>query len=313
MPEIECYGTPCTQEWGIPEEWGETEFHCVSCCRDEIKRLLFICMKSEDRWYDLNNPYSLVEDFDDDKAIFRILSFDSLLQMFNERSNYLVKTSFWEDVYENFVLKDRFLCNRKEFDMNRLADMLYGQCWTTRMTSDAMWRIYSLDRKSVRIKTRTGKLRSMIRPDDGSVVIGQVKYYSQAKIDGDLSKLPVLTKGELVSLIIQSLFVKRNSFSHESEYRIVYVANSQSENTEEPAKPFLISPFDFIENIYFDPRADDAYVERCTNILTRAFKYPKSRIKKSSLYSFKPRSISFMNKYGNSNWDRAIQECMKEL
>lgn len=270
-------------------------------------------MKKEDRWYNLKNPYSLVEELDDEKAIFRILSFDCLLQMFNEWRNYLVKTSYWEDVYENFVLKNRILCNNKEFDMHRLKDMLYGQCWTTRMTSDAMWRIYSLDRKSVRIKTRIGKLSSMIWPDDGSIVIGRVKYYSQAKIDRDLCELPILTKGELISLIIQSLFVKRNSFSHESEYRIVYIANPQSENTEEPTKPFLISPLDFIENICFDPRADDAYVARCTNILTRAFKYPKSRIKKSSLYSLKPQSISFVNKYGNSNWDLAIQECMKEL
>ena len=59
----------------------------------------------------------------------------------------------------------------------------------------------------------------------------------------------------------------------------------------------------------FDP--DDAYVDRCTRVLTDTFKYPKSRIKKSSLYSFKSQSISYANEYGNSSWDIAIQESFK--
>lgn len=268
-------------------------------------------MTQEERWYDLRSPLRLVEGLDNNKALFRILSFDRLLQMLNEGASCLVKISLWEDVYENFILKEVIKKDDKEIAFSSLANMFYGQCWTSRKTSDAMWRIYSPDKKSVRIKTRLGKLYNMIVPNDGAFVAGRVRYYSQAKIEEDIRNLPVLTKGEMVSLIIQSLFTKRNSFSHEAEYRVIYVANPQKENVDAPAMPFFINPFDFIENIYFDPRADDAYVERCTKILTKAFKYPKSRIKKSSLYSFTSQQINFVDKYRRSNWDMAIQDCLK--
>ena len=270
-------------------------------------------MKQEERWYDFKSPLRLVKRVDMKKSLFRILSFDGLLQMLNENANYLVKTSRWEDVYENFILKEVLKRDGKETTLNSLSDIFYGQCWTSRKSSDAMWRIYSPDKKSVRIKTRLGKLYNMISPNDGAFIVGQVRYYSQAKIEEDISNLPVLTKGEIITLIIQSLFTKRNSFSHEVEYRVIYVANLDKENVDSPAKPFLINPIDFVENIYFDPRADDAYVERCTKILTDAFNYPKSRIKKSRLYSFTSQPINFVNKYGNSNWDIAIQDCLKEL
>ena len=49
-----------------------------------------------------------------------------------------------------------------------------------------------------------------------------------------------------------------------------------------------IDPLSFIMNIYFDPRSDDAYVDRCKRILSDAFGVPSNRIHKSSLYDFKP-------------------------
>lgn len=274
---------------------------------------MYYSMKQEERWYDLKSPLRLFEGVDMNKSLFRIFSFDGLLQMLNEKANYLVKTSLWEDVYENFILKEVIKKDDKEMSMNSLVDIFYGQCWTSRKSSDAMWRIYSPDKKSVRIKTRVGKLYNIKTPNDGAFILGQVRYYSQAKIEEDINNLPVLTKGEIIALIIQSLFTKRNSFSHEAEYRVIYVPNLDKEKVDSPAKSFLINPIDFIENIYFDPRAENAYVERCTKILTDAFKYPKSRIKKSSLYSFTSQPISYKNEYGKSSWDIAIQDSIKKL
>ena len=264
--------------------------------------------ESAEKWYRLQDPKSLVEDFDSNKALYRIIPFDGLLQMLNEGMNYLVKIRLWEDMYENFILKEALKCDGKEIGMNSLSEVFYGQCWTSKMSSDAMWRIYSPDKKSVRIKTRLGKLYGTTCSDKGASVVSQVKYYSQAKIEDDIQHLPVLSKGQFISLMIQSLFVKRNSFSHESEYRVIYIANSQVEPVEAPVKAFHINPYDFIENIYFDPRADDAYVERCKRILVNAFHYPVSKIRKSKLYSLTQQPISFVNKFGNTDWDYSIQD-----
>ena len=55
-------------------------------------------------WYkDIDNAIFPTED-DKDKSIYRIIPFDTLLQMLTEHKNYLVKTSRWEDSYENFFL-----------------------------------------------------------------------------------------------------------------------------------------------------------------------------------------------------------------
>lgn len=266
--------------------------------------------ENTERWYNLQDPKSLVENLDSKKALYRIISFDSLLQMLNEGVNYLVKIRLWEDVYENFILKEKLKCDGKEIGMNSLSEVFYGQCWTSKQSSDAMWRIYSPDRKGVRIKTRLGKLYNSTQSGNGAVVVSQVKYYSQAKIEDDIQHLPVLTKGQFISLMIQSLFVKRNSFSHESEYRVIYVSNSKQETIDKPVKFFPINPHDFIENIYFDSRADDAYVERCKRVLVNAFNFPATRIRKSNLYSLTQQPISFVNKFGNTDWDYSIQDYM---
>ena len=267
-------------------------------------------MIKEDRWYDLKIPTKLGKGGDDEKVLFRIVPFDTLLQMLNEGVNYLVKIKHWEDVYENFILKEIVNRGGKKTEDSTLENMFYGQCWSRRFTSDAMWRIYSPDKKSVRIKTKLGKLRKMTTPNNGTLIVDQVRYYSQGVIEDDLRESRNLSINEVVPLIIQSLFTKRKSFIHEAEYRAIYVPNTLQEDIKVSAKKFSITPLDFIDNIYFDPRADDVYVSRCTNILTKAFNYPKSRIKKSGLYSFTSPPISF-EKCEDDAWDSAIQNWMK--
>ena len=248
-------------------------------------------MGKTDKWYNLRVPFGSQETLDGSVSLFRILPFDALLQMLCEEANYVVKTSKWEDVYENFILKESVLKGESVIDLRDWGNALYGQCWTRRLSSDAMWRIYSPDKKSVRIKTRLSKLQEMTRPGDGNTFVGRVRYFSQGDIERGIETLPALTDEKLKSLVIQSLFTKRNSFSHEAEYRVIYEADAKSDDLTSSALPFSIAPLDFIENIYFDPRADNSYVARCQNILTESFKYPKDRIHKSSLYSFNPQTI----------------------
>lgn len=42
------------------------------------------------------------------------ISFDSLLQMLNERVIILVQTSYWEDAYENFIVKEKYYNDKQE-------------------------------------------------------------------------------------------------------------------------------------------------------------------------------------------------------
>ena len=91
--------------------------------------------------------------------------------------------------------------------------------------------------------------------------------------------------------MINSLYVKRNSFSHESEWRLIYYYDKDSVTQGLDIIQVDIDPLEFMMNVYFDPRADKAYAERCKKILVKAFRYPSKRISKSKLYDFKPVKI----------------------
>lgn len=223
------------------------------------------------------------------KSIYRIIPFDVLLSMISEKKNVLVKTKKWEDAYENFLFKENFVVNGNQWSISSLQEQLYGQCWTLRKSSDAMWRIYSSNKKSVRIRSTVGALWDSINNcTDGKCLMGEVQYFPQAQICDDLVNGAPYSIDSLTDLLIYSQFVKRNSFSHEAEYRAIFFADNTSDSD---VQEFDIDPFDFIKSIYFDPRADDAYVARCKKILTTVFKFPAKRISKSTLYQFKPSTL----------------------
>lgn len=222
-------------------------------------------------------------------ALFRIIPFDSLLQILNEKQNTMVRTSLWEDCYENFMMKNEFIVNGNNYSIEGMTNDWFGQCWTTKASSDAMWRIYSPDKKSVRIKTTVGRLWDSAMAHQGGCkfMLGKVQYFPQSKIQDDIKSGSPYRLSEISNMMISSLFVKRNSFSHESEWRLVCHCDKSSQSRGKDAIQLDINPLDFIMNIYFDPRSDMNYLERCRKILTKAFGYPVERIHKSTLYDFK--------------------------
>ena len=83
---------------------------------------------------------------------------------------------------------------------------VFGQSWTTREETDAMWRIYSKEDKTgginnsriqygVRIKTTARKLLNVIYTDDLSMAniwIGKVRYMSEAEINQTLTDVEIV-------------------------------------------------------------------------------------------------------------------------
>lgn len=244
-------------------------------------------MKEDTKWF---KNTSLLHPEDRDKGLYRIIPFDSLLQMLNEKKNLLVKTVKWEDVYENFILKENFIVKGKTYSVESMTEQWYGQCWSTKSSSDALWRIYSPDKRSVRIKTTIGRLWDSTKSYEGKgkFLIGSVQYVSQKQIQQDIEAVSPIKLKDLGNLIVSSFFVKRSSFSHESEFRLIYNNKEESDIQGKEIIEIAIDPSDFILNVYFDPRADNAYVDRCKKILVKSFGYPSDRIRKSSLYEFKP-------------------------
>lgn len=94
------------------------------------------------------NRLGLTDD-DMDKPIFRFISLENLTELLVNKVLTLVKTKLWDDPYENYLLKCNVFYNNKELNLQDLQEQIFGQCWTLIDESDALWRIYSVDKKGI--------------------------------------------------------------------------------------------------------------------------------------------------------------------
>lgn len=239
-----------------------------------------------------------------DKPIYRIFSIKRLIELLTDKKLYMSKVNSWEDVYENFFMKCKFY--NHGYDVSGLkeqSESIFGQCWSLTEDSDAMWRIYSLERNSVRIKTTLRKLvniitydRTIVTPDGIGVIndtfLGAVKYKNKDELDNWI-KIQVLDSKNLANIIKDSLFIKRDCFQHESEIRVIYLADLNDDQKLVPYSiPTLISfditPIELIDEIAFDPRVDMSFLNAYKDYIIKMFSFPENKITKSNLYDFKP-------------------------
>ncbi|EPK9348293.1 TPA: DUF2971 domain-containing protein, partial [Klebsiella pneumoniae] len=94
-----------------------------------------------------------------DTPVYRIFSYERFIELITTNQLVLVQPSMWDDPYENFFLKTEVVSDDGEFgSLESLCNSWYGQCWTENEDTDAMWRIYSPEKRGVRVKTTIRKL-----------------------------------------------------------------------------------------------------------------------------------------------------------
>lgn len=215
------------------------------------------------------------------------------------------KVSSWEDVYENFLFKQRFsLEDRTPVSADSLIRCNFGQSWTKSDETDAMWRIYSripekriysgdfheLDNVAVRIKTTAQKLYDAVYTDDSCMIstyIGSVEYNSLNSIYQWLSNLK-LSVGNLAMTMTQSLFLKRQEFSHEEDVRIIISYATDDPRINNDIIIFQIDPYSFIEEILIDPRLIGTELETVIREQLDEKGAQLNKIHTSQMYSFTP-------------------------
>lgn len=237
-----------------------------------------------------------------DKPIYRIISIERLMEMFECKELIFPQVKVWNDVYENFFIKSRLRdMNGEEFEIDDDLEEYYGQCWSFLNDSDALWRIYSPNKQSVRIKTTLRKITDVINSQNTSIpssgvgiiedtFLGKVRYMSRKKIQESIQSKGIVYT-DIMPNIVDSLFLKRIEFKHEKEVRIIYYADRDVDSKLKPDSKliaFNINPFQLIEEIAFDPRGEDSYISAYKNYLVSKFNYPEKKIVKSSLYKFTP-------------------------
>ncbi len=207
-------------------------------------------------------------------------------------------TSKWEDVYENFFLKNEFVFRNLSGNGKRLIGCVYGQSWTLQGESDAMWRIYSNKYRescAVRIKTTVGKLFSVIYPldsknpvHDTSTFIGRVDYLTDEElIKWQQRSIPA---SEMMRVMIESFFVKRKPFEHEQEVRIIRTIPGDFSDVGVEFLEFEIDPHQLIDEFVIEPRLTTEQSDEVKRKLVD-LGVAADKIRQSDLYKFKPTKI----------------------
>ncbi|UPG94559.1 DUF2971 domain-containing protein [Luteibacter aegosomatissinici] len=208
-----------------------------------------------------------------DQYLYRILSFEHIVDIFESESLYFASPRSWDDPYESYLSADE-------------TGAVFAQCWSKRAVSDAMWRIYSNDRRGLRIRTSRSKLKLSLktaREETGiSWLVQDVTYEKSYLVRKRLAEIREEIRLEpSARRAADSLLTKRDAFDHEYEVRAI--VRDKANHEEKGFLRVAVRPHELIENIYFDPRVDRFYERVCTHYLRSKLKY-KGAISRSSLY-----------------------------
>ncbi|MEY1161166.1 DUF2971 domain-containing protein [Providencia manganoxydans] len=198
---------------------------------------------------------------DIDIPIYRIFSIERFKEMIKTNELGLVRPSMWEDPYENFFLKTQVdFGNGDLASLEDIEKTWYGQCWTQNEDTDAMWRIYSREKDGIRVKTTVRKLFSAIYDNsaafpDLQFFIGKVQYKTKQEITQLIETITFtdVYLGGQNDKFAKLLCIKRDSFEHENEIRILI---NEPDSTTELDKIYKVSikPEDLFDEICLDPR-----------------------------------------------------------
>lgn len=235
-----------------------------------------------------------------DEYVYRILPLQYFLQMVKKRKLYFPKINKWEDPYELFLFKQEYYDqNGIIVDVLSTTNSIYGQCWSTKRDSDALWRIYSPNKMSVRIKTTKKLIEQWKNENNGKsnilIQTDVVKYKSRKDVDAYIKGL---TTRDIFNFqkLIDSIFIKRDSFEHEEEYRIiVWKADFSLENKYVLPEEYIEIPFEpekFIQEVYLDPRLPREEADVLKHALS-LFLGNKCSVSQSPLYKQKVYKILY--------------------
>lgn len=191
-----------------------------------------------------------------DNFLYRIIPEHRLYEMFENHENVLVSPSLWDDPFENFILKAPVRSCSGEIGEFGFHSDLYGQCWTRHKASDAMWRIYSQDKRAVRIRTTIDKLANSLAGALGDwarvqCFIGRVDYLPEKDLAAFAGS--VFGNGLSEAACARSLLVKRIAFRHEREVRLLYFERGPTKHAKGLYR-YAIDPHDLIDQMMIDPR-----------------------------------------------------------
>lgn len=151
-----------------------------------------------------------------------------------------------------------------------------------------MWRIYSPNHLGVRISTSTKLLRQQVttvaKERGYTLRMESVRYESQYKINKEFAALrDDLQQHFEVQRAMDALFLKREAFDHEAEFRVLLHAPEANRKSAREGIKIPINPHRLIDSVLLDPRAPPELVAAFTYYLQQKIGF-KKRVARSVLY-----------------------------
>ncbi len=228
------------------------------------------------------------------RFIYRIISVERLLELFETKQNVLVKPSKWNDPFENFILRSRVRLPTGEYARFEFHDKFYGQCWTLHRASDAMWQIYSPQSDAVRIRTTIGRLANSLwvaleKWAHIQAFIGKVRYLPDKKLISFAKNMFRDIDIPQSAHFAQTLLVKRPAFKHEREVRLIHFQHDDTKSRDDIYR-YDVNPHELIDQIMIDPRMPVQDANDLKKKIRSSTGF-KGEIKRSLLYAPPPELV----------------------
>jgi len=229
-----------------------------------------------------------------DKFVYRFVSIERLLQLFENRQNVLVKPRLWDDPFENFILRSQVRLPIGKLATFGYHDQFYGQCWTLHKSSDAMWRIYSPVTGAVRIRSTVRRLaeglgQSLGDKADAEAFIGRVQYLSSRRLIAYAKNVLRGDRIQSTRTFAETLLVKRLAFKHEREVRLLRFQSCQ-DLVRDDVFAYSVDPHAFVGQIMIDPRLSK---KDASNLMAKIIAKTgyRGEMKRSLLYATPPKML----------------------
>lgn len=205
-----------------------------------------------------------IEDWD--QPIYRIYPKNRFIELLNTKENGLVQPALWDDPMENFFLNSMVKTESGELgSLESIASGWYGQCWTIKEESDAMWRIYSPDKNGIKVRTTIRKLFESFYDKTDSYrklkyFVGKISYESRQKIEKFLSEVAftdLARGGQAEDQFAKTLCIKRPEFDHEQEVRLLF-QDAQNQHTRQRVVTFSLDHTSVFDEVVIDPRMSES-------------------------------------------------------
>lgn len=200
------------------------------------------------------------DNIDEQDSLYRYISLSQFMAFVENKELFLRKVTLWDDPWEGL---DRQIPRMRdngdlEYPNCSLAESVVGQCWTYEKDSDAMWRIYSSDKLGIMIESKASNFRTI--ENLKRAILVKVKYFNNENF---LSKWHEINNDRSYRFA-GTMALKREAFKHENEVRLLVCMQGYYDEDINPwdlkSYGFKVSPFEFVESITVDPRAEEWYV-----------------------------------------------------